>query len=142
MSQREVAITGGPYGTKAMVTGQEELLVKVNNTIPVQGTVSVEGGGADGSVNVITGKSGLLTPISIYRFTSNSTIASGLNSKITLQNVGAGNATVDVPAYSGGAVALKPTESIVLEAQLGRALPSVVINATGTEVLTVVTTLL
>ena len=140
MSQREVAITGGPYGTKAMVTGQEELLVKVNNTIPVQGTVSVEGGGADGSVNVITGKSGLLTPISIYRFTSNSTIASGLNSKITLQNVGAGNATVDVPAYSGGAVALKPTESIVLEAQLGRALPSVVINATGTEVLTVVTT--
>ena len=142
MSQREVVITGGPYGTKAMVTGQEELLVKVNNTIPVQGTVSVEGGGADGSVNVITGKSGLLTPIAIYRFTGNATIGSGLNSKITLQNVGSGNATVDVPIYSSGAVALKPTESIVLEAQLGRALPSVVINATGTEVLTVVTTLL
>jgi len=30
MSQREVAITGGPSNTKAMVTGQEELLVKVN----------------------------------------------------------------------------------------------------------------
>jgi hypothetical protein len=31
MSQREVAITGGPNNTKAMVTGQEELLVKINS---------------------------------------------------------------------------------------------------------------
>ena len=140
MSQKEVTITGGPNGTKAMVTGQEELLVKVNNTsMPVSGTVSVEGGGADGSVNVITGKSGLITPIAVYRFNSNTTIGSGLNSKITLQNVGSADATVNVPLYSGGAVALKPAESIVLEAQLGRALPSVVINATGTEVLAVIT---
>jgi hypothetical protein len=32
MSNRNVAITGGPSNTEAMVTGQQELLVKVNST--------------------------------------------------------------------------------------------------------------
>jgi hypothetical protein len=34
MSNRNVAITGGPSNTEAMVTGQQELLVRVNSTAP------------------------------------------------------------------------------------------------------------
>jgi len=109
MSQREVAITGGPYGTKAMVTGQEELLVKVNNT-----AISVNGGGT-----------GLSTP-TVSRVTSSVSITNAR--KISISNVGAANGVVL-------GTTIKPTETITFEAILGEKLDAVGINGTGTDLL-------
>lgn len=121
MSQREVAITGGPYGTKAMVTGQEELLVKINNS-------SV-------ATTIVENNTAAVSSTAIYRFTGTSTISAAV--KATFKNVGSGDATISIGA-SGTSATLKPTESVTFEALIGKQLMAIAVTATGTEVLTTV----
>jgi hypothetical protein len=121
MSQREVAIKGGPYGTKAMVTGQEELLVKINNS-------SV-------ATTIVENNTAAISATSIYRFTGSATISAAV--KVTFKNVGLADATISIGA-SGTSAALKPTESVTFEALIGKQLMAIAITATGTEVLTTV----
>ena len=92
MSQREVAITGGPSNTKAMVTGQEELLVKVN-------ALTLTGSNLDAK----TRTSNFLRPTGVL-----GTIAAGTFS-MSFASVGTGNATV-------GGIPLKPGETINFDA--------------------------
>lgn len=121
MSQREVAITGGPYGTKAMVTGQEELLVKINNS-------SV-------TTTIVENNTAAVSATAIYRFTGTATISAAV--KATFKNVGSGDATISIGA-SGTSATLKPTESVTFEALIGKQLMAIAVTATGTEVLTTV----
>ena len=56
MPQREVVIKGGPNNTSALVTGQQELLVKVNSPIPLEVDINEANDsiliyGFDGTVN-------------------------------------------------------------------------------------------
>jgi len=107
MSQREVAITGGPSNTKAMVTGQEELLVKVNS-----------------AATGVARTPGIIRP----------TIAGNVNSaaatfySVSVANVGLANGTVLV-----GAV-IKPGEVLNFSADaLNNYFTSFAYDATGTE---------
>jgi hypothetical protein len=112
MSQREVSIVGGPYGTKAKVTGQEELVV----TLSSGGTV-VPVGGAPKTPNFI-------------RATGSSSIASACTS-VSVANVGAANGT-----FLG--TTIKTGETLSFDAgAIGNyfAAGSITYNGTGTELL-------
>ena len=78
MSQREVAIVGR-NNTKAAVTGQEELLVKVNSY----------------------GSGGMLNPV-IFRSTSASTITT--NKGFSVANVGSANGVVSGATLKPGEI--------------------------------------
>jgi methionine-rich copper-binding protein CopC len=123
MSQREVAIVG-KNNTRAQVTGQEELLVKVNTIGPVDlspatltalenvtvqnpagaAAVNIQDGG-----NIITVDSNAIerTP-TILRTSSNSSVAAGAYS-VSFASVGTVDATV-------GGVTLKVGETINFDA--------------------------
>ena len=111
MSQREVAITGGPSNTKARVTGQEELLVKVN-------ALTLTGSNLDAKTRTSN----------ILRTTTTGTIAAGVYSA-SFANTGAANATVKT-------VILKPGETINFDAgAMNNTLDAIPYVATGTELL-------
>ena len=123
MSQREVAIVG-KNNTRALVTGQEELLVKVNTIGPVDlspatltalenvtvqnpagaAAVNIQDGG-----NIITVDSNAIerTP-TILRVSANSSVAAGAYS-VSFASVGTVDATV-------GGVTLKVGETINFDA--------------------------
>ena len=56
MPNKEITIAGGPNNTKAMVTGQEELLVKVNSTGSTQVITPnlIRTSGVDVIINVVS----------------------------------------------------------------------------------------
>ena len=110
MSQKEVAIVG-PNNTKALVTGQQELLVKVNS-IPA-GALSTAG------VAKVT---------TIARPTTSGTIAAG-TSAVSIANVGAANGTVKT-------IALKPGETVNFDGgAINNTIDAIAYDATGTEFL-------
>lgn len=67
---KNITITGGPNNTEAMVTNQQELLVRVNSTTSKLKTANID------------------------RPTTSGTTAAGINA-ISIANVGAANGTVD-----------------------------------------------
>ena len=98
MPQREVAIVG-KNNTKAAVTGQEELLVKVNSSVPltVTGTVTT------------TGTAAVQKSANFLRISGINTAIGASPNRITFASVGTANATVL------GSI-LKPNETITFEA--------------------------
>lgn len=98
MSQREVAIVG-KNNTKAAVTGQEELLVKVNSSVPltITGTVAT------------TGTAGVQKSANYLRLSGVNTAIGAAPNRITFSSVGTASAFV-----LGNA--LKPGETISFEA--------------------------
>jgi hypothetical protein len=104
MSQREVAITGGPSNTKAMVTGQEELLVKINSISSIadfatQTTLAA----VDTKLTAVA-----RTP-SFLRHSGGTGIVSAGTFSMSFASVGTANAKVD------GTI-LKPGETINFDA--------------------------
>lgn len=98
MSQREVAIVGR-NNTKAAVTGQEELLVKINSI----GTAAFD------ELNT-----GIVKTPGILRVTDTNSIAAPVNS-VSFANVGTANATVS--ADSGiSFITIKPGETLTFDA--------------------------
>lgn len=110
MPNREVTIAGGPNNTKAMVTGQQELLVKINSS----------SAGAFAPSEVVK------TP-TIRRQSDIDTIAAGTNSA-SIANVGTADGTVE-------GITLKPGETINFDAGGTNTLTSIAFDATGTEFL-------
>lgn len=110
MPNKQVAITGGPNNTKAMVTGQEELLVKINSS-------------SAGAFNA----SGVAKTPTIARPTASGTITAGVGSA-SIANVGSANGTV-------ATVTLKPGETVNFDAGPNNTLASIAYDATGTEFL-------
>jgi hypothetical protein len=112
MSQREVKIVGGPYGTAAKVTGQEELVVSVANaSIPVV---------------ILPTTTAITTPLISRVSTSGNSINNVFS--VTFKNVGAANGTVMLET-------LKPNESISWIAPAGTKLDNINYDASGTEFL-------
>lgn len=111
MPNKEVTIAGGPNNTKAMVTGQQELLVKINSS----------SAGAFAPSGVVK------TPTIIRPSNTTGTIAAGANS-VSIANVGAADGTV-------ATVALKVGETINFDAGESNTLTSIAYVATGTEFL-------
>lgn len=107
MPNREVTIAGGPNNTKAMVTGQQELVVKINSSSP----------GA-------FAPSGVVKTPTIIRPTASGTVAAGANS-VSIANVGAADGTV-------AGVTLKTGETINFDAGQSNTLTSIAYDATGT----------
>ena len=94
MSQREVAIVG-KNNTKAAVTGQEELLVKINSSVPLTVTPAAAiGVQKDPNFNRYSGTNAFIGP-SVNR--------------ISFSSVGTANALIN-------GVILKPGETINFEA--------------------------
>lgn len=130
MSNRKVAISGGPNSTEAMVTGQQELLVKVN---------SVASGSDAATETTLFSvdtrlKAAQKTP-NIFRYTNAGTIAAGTYS-ISIANVGTANATVKT-------VTLKPGETISFDGgAMNNTLAAVAYDATtaGAELLVITLT--
>lgn len=113
MSNRLVQIVGGPYGTAAKVTGQEELLVSVGNTsIPVV---------------VLPTTTAISTPL-IARVVNSSGNSINTVYSVTFKNVGLAQGTVMGEA-------LKPNESITWTAPAGTKLDTITYDTTGTEFL-------
>lgn len=108
MSNRKVAISGGPNSTEAMVTGQQELLVKINSS----------SAGAFAPSGVVK------TPTIIRPSNTTGTIAAGANS-VSIANVGAADGTV-------AGVTLKAGETINFDAGESNTLTSIAYDATGT----------
>lgn len=94
MSQREVAIVGS-NNTKAKVTGQEELLVKVNSIDP----------------NILQTINGVVKNASTRRESASSGIISAAVNSISFASVGTANAQI---SSNGGVdyVTLKPGETV------------------------------
>lgn len=107
MPNKEVTIAGGPNNTKAMVTGQQELLVKINSS----------------SAGAFT-SSGIVKTPAISRPSASGTIAAGANS-VSIANVGAADGTV-------AGVTLKAGETINFDAGQSNTLTSIAYDATGT----------
>ena len=110
MPNRKVAISGGPNATEAMVTGQQELLVKINSS-------------SAGAFSA----SGVVKSPTISRPTTSGTIAAGANS-VSIANVGAADGTVV-------GITLKTGETINFDAGQSNTLTSIAYDATGTEFL-------
>ena len=98
MSQREVAIVGS-NNTKAKVTGQEELLVKVNSI----------------DANIINNLNGLVRQAFTKRVAGSTDIISDIVYSISFASVGTGNALVSSDAGSTFSI-LKPGETISFSA--------------------------
>ncbi len=130
MSNRKVAISGGPNSTEAMVTGQQELLVKVNSV-----AASSDAATETTLFSVDTRlKAAQKTP-NIFRYTNAGTIAAGAYS-ISIANVGTANATVKT-------VTLKPGETISFDGgAMNNTLAAVAYDATtaGAELLVITLT--
>lgn len=107
MSSRKVAISGGPNSTEAMVTGQQELVVRINSSSP----------GA-------FAPSGVVKTPTITRPSAGGTVAAGANS-VSIANVGAADGTV-------AGVTLKAGETINFDAGESNTLTSIAYDATGT----------
>jgi hypothetical protein len=111
MPNKEVTIAGGPNNTKAMVTGQQELVVRVNSS----------SAGAFASSGIVK------TPTISRPSNTTGTIAAGANA-ISIANVGAADGTV-------ATVTLKAGETINFDAGANNTLTSIAYVATGTEFL-------
>jgi hypothetical protein len=98
MSQREVAIVGS-NNTKAKVTGQEELLVKVNSI----------------DANIINNLNGLVRQAFTKRVAGSTDIISDIVYSISFASVGTGNVLVSSDAGSVFSI-LKPGETISFSA--------------------------
>jgi hypothetical protein len=118
MSQREIAITG-KNNTKAAVTGQEELLVRVNSVSSTTGLAT------EATLQAIeTNTTGVARTPGFLRATgSDGTIAAGTFS-MSFASVGTANAIV-------GGIILKPGETINFDAgALNNTLGPVAYNTT------------
>jgi len=103
MSQREVAITGGPNNTKAMVTGQEELLVKISSA-------TTTGLATETTLQQVeTNTTGVQRTPSFLRQSGGTGMVAADTFSMSFASVGTGNATVD------GTI-LKPGETINFDA--------------------------
>jgi len=130
MSNRKVAISGGPNSTEAMVTGQQELLVKVNSVAASSDAAT------ETTLSAVNTKltTAVRTP-NIARYTNAGTIAAGAYS-MSIANVGTANATVKT-------VTLKPGETVSFDAgSLNNTLAAVAYDATtsGAELLVITLT--
>ena len=130
MSNRKVAISGGPNNTEAMVTGQQELLVKVNSV------ASSSDAATETTLSAVNTKLATVvrTP-NIERYTNAGTIAAGAYS-MSIANVGTANATVKTKT-------LKPGETISFDAGgISNTLAAVAYDATtsGAELLVITLT--
>jgi hypothetical protein len=139
MSLKEVTITG-PNNVKAKVTGQEELLVKVNSfdptvTLPVTITGPLGQEAMADSIPVtlasdqlgIARTTGLLRPTGVGNV--NTVPASGRIYSVSVANVGAANGSV-----LGGASNIKPGEVLNFSADaINNYFTSFAYDATGTE---------
>ena len=128
MSQREVAIVGH-NNTQAQVTGQNELLVKINSTgstgLATEATL----------LNVETNTTGVArTPNFLRPSGSLGTVTAGTFS-MSFASVGTGNATV-------GGMTLKPGETINFDAgALNNTLGAVAYDTTATAAELIIITL-
>jgi hypothetical protein len=107
MPNREVTIAGGPNNTKAMVTGQQELLVKVSSSSPGAFTPS-----------------GIVKTASIERPSNTSGVVSGVNS-VSIANVGTTDGVIE-------GVILKAGEIVNFDAGAANTLASLSYDAAGT----------
>jgi hypothetical protein len=98
MSQREVAIVGS-NNTKAKVTGQEELLVKVNSI----------------DANIINNLNGLVRQAFTRRVAGSTDIISDIVYSISFASVGTGNALISSDEGASTLI-LKPGETISFNA--------------------------
>lgn len=100
MSQREVVIKGGSTNTSAKVTGQEELLVRVNSATPLPIIIPDAGSVKSPFIRRAAGAAATID-VKVY--------------SISFSNVGSANATV---SSDGGSVyeTLKPGETISFDA--------------------------
>ena len=146
MSQREVAIVG-QNNTKVKVTGQEELLVKVNaigpvdlstSTLDALESVTVQNPGGASAVNIqdggnsitVDGGTGLARTPGILRPTTSGNVntAAATFFSVSVANVGLANGTV----LSG--VTIKPGEVLNFSADaINNFFTSFAYDATGTE---------
>lgn len=130
MPNRKVAISGGPNNTEAMVTGQQELLVKVNS-VAASSDAATETTLAAVNTKLATA---VRTP-NIARYTNSGTIAAGAYS-MSIANVGTASATVKT-------VTLKAGETISFDAGgMSNTLAAVAYDATtsGAELLVITLT--
>jgi hypothetical protein len=130
MSNRNVAITGGPNNTEAFVTGQQELLVKVNSV-----ATSSDAATETTLAAVNTKLTAAVRTPNIFRYTNSGTIAAGAYS-MSIANVGTANATINT-------VTLKAGETISFDAgPMNNTLAAVAYDATtsGAELLIITLT--
>lgn len=119
MSQKEVAIVGH-NNTRAQVTGQEELLVRINSTDSASGLAT-----ENTLLEVKTNTTGVVRTPNLLRVAGSSgTIAAGKFS-MSFASVGTANATV-------GGMILKPGETINFDAgALNNTLSALAYDATA-----------
>ena len=130
MSNRNVAITSGPNNTEALVTGQQELLVKINSV-----AASADAATETTLLAVDTKLTSAARTPNIARYTNSGTIAAGTYS-ISIANVGSANATVKT-------VTLNPGETISFDGgAMNNTLAAVAYDATtaGAELLVITLT--
>jgi hypothetical protein len=111
MSQREVTIKGGPNNTSAFVTGQQELLVKVNSPADVNIISPIGQKTMDDSVAVTlaSNQTGVARTPNFLRPTGVSGTVSAGTFSMSFASVGTANATV-------GGITLKPGETLNFDA--------------------------
>lgn len=130
MSLKEVTITG-PNNVKAKVTGQEELLTKVNSIGPNAELTVVQPTAANLNATVVGG-TGLLRTTGIIRPTGSgnvNTVAPTGFFSVSVANVGANNGSV-----LAGVANIKPGEVLNFSADaINNYFNSFAYDATGTE---------
>lgn len=106
MSNRNVAITGGPNNTEAMVTGQQELLVRVNSTAATTSNVNIVGpiggGNSASGVTVTLASDQIKLPVYPYIIISSGDVATVILDNL-LSISFASNGTADaLISFDGG----------------------------------------
>jgi hypothetical protein len=132
MSQREVVIKGGPNNTSAFVTGQQELLVKVNDTIDanIVSPIGQQLMQDSVAVTLASDQLGIARTPGIIRPTASGNVSSSAATfySVSVANVGAANGTV----LSG--TTIKPGEVLNFSADaVNNYFTSFAYDATGTE---------
>jgi hypothetical protein len=111
MSQREVTIKGGPNNTSAFVTGQQELLVKVNSPADVNivSPIGQKTMANSVAVTLASNQTGVARTPNFLRPTGVSGTVSAGTFSMSFASVGTANATV-------GGITLKPGETLNFDA--------------------------
>lgn len=134
MSQREIVIKGGPNNTSAFVTGQQELLVKVNSPADVNIVSPIGPENMADSVAVTLAKDylGAVRYTGMIRATTSDNVNNTVPEfySVSVANVGSANGTI-----LGGTI-IKPGEVLNFSADaINNYFDSFEYNGSGTELL-------
>lgn len=133
MSQREVVIKGGPNNTAAFVTGQQELLVNVNNSVDVEivEPIGQKTMSESVAVTLASNQTGAARTAGILRPTGSGNVNSVAANffSVSVANVGSADGSV-----LGVAANIKPGEVLNFSADaVNNYFTSFAYDATGTE---------